>query len=108
MHLRKLVLDGCHLREIPERAFWGLPKLRSLTITTRNAGVLKVDSDAFLGLERLEELNLSGNHVRYLSPNALCPAGPTLRTLNLSSNEISSLSDLGQSSLSCTGALRYG
>ena len=43
MHLRKLVLDGCHLREIPERAFWGLPKLRSLTITTRNAGVLKVN-----------------------------------------------------------------
>ena len=43
MHLRKLVLDGCHLREIPERAFWGLRKLRSLTITTRNAGVLKVN-----------------------------------------------------------------
>ena len=42
VHLRKLVLDGCHLREIPARAFWGLPKLRSLTITTRNAGVLKV------------------------------------------------------------------
>ena len=36
---------------------------------------LQVDSDAFLGLERLEELNLSGNHVRYLAPNALCPAG---------------------------------
>ena len=58
-----------------------------------------MDSDAFLGLERLEELNLSGNHVRYLAPNALCPVGPTLRTLNLSRNEISSLSDLGQSSL---------
>ena len=84
VHLRKLVLDGCHLREIPERAFWGLPKLRSLTITTRNAGVLKVDSDALLGLEKLEELNLSGNHVRYLAPNALCPVGSTLRTLNLS------------------------
>lgn len=106
MHLRKLVLDGCHLREIPERAFWGLPKLRSLTITTRNAGVLKVDSDAFLGLERLEELNLSGNHVRYLAPNALCPVGSTLRTLNLSRNEISSLSDLGQSSLACSAALK--
>ena len=106
MHLRKLVLEDCHLREIPSRAFWGLPKLRSLAIRTRNAAALKVSSDAFLGLERLEELDLSGNHVPYLAPNALCPVGSTLRTLNLSRNEISSLSDLGQSSLGCTRAIR--
>jgi hypothetical protein len=63
-HVRKLTLDGCHLREIPSRAFWGLTKLRSLTIKTRNAGVLNVDSDAFLGLGLLEELDLSANFVR--------------------------------------------
>ncbi len=107
VHLRKLTLDGCSLREIPARAFWGLKNLRSLTVRTREgSGVLKVDSDAFLGLGQLEELDLSANHVRYLSPNALCPVGPSLRTLNVSRNELTSLSDLGRGSLACLRSIR--
>ena len=95
-HLKRLTLDGCHLRSIPARAFWGLTKLRTLSIKTRNAGVLSISSDAFLGLEDLENLDLSGNYIRYLSPNALCPL-QGLQTLNLSRNEIGGLADLGNS-----------
>jgi Leucine-rich repeat (LRR) protein len=95
-HLKRLTLEGCHLRAIPAQAFFGLTKLRTLNIKTRNAGVLSVSSDAFLGLEDLENLDLSGNYIRYLSPNALCPL-QGLQTLNLSRNEIASLADLGNS-----------
>ena len=35
VHLRKLWLDGCHLRELPERAFWGLDKLTSLKVSRK-------------------------------------------------------------------------
>lgn len=98
-HLKKLTLDGCHLRAIPPRAFYGLDKLRSLTVKTRNAGVLSVSTDAFLGLSALEHLDLSGNYIRYLSPHALCPL-TRLTSLNISHNEIGTLADLG-SSLTC-------
>eukprot|EP00095_Tigriopus_kingsejongensis_P005757 snap_masked-scaffold28_size608977-processed-gene-5.4 protein:Tk05757 transcript:snap_masked-scaffold28_size608977-processed-gene-5.4-mRNA-1 annotation:"slit homolog 2 protein" len=104
LHLRKLTLDGCHLRSIPPRAFQGLDKLRSLTVKTRNAGVLSVATDAFVGLGALEHLDLSGNYIRYLSSHALCPL-PKLMSLNLSHNEIGTLADLG-SSLTCLEAVQ--
>ena len=103
-HLKKLTLDGCHLRSLPARAFWGLNDLRSLTIKTRNAGVLAVDSDAFLGLGLLEELDLSGNYLRELPSNALCPLRK-LRTINLSKNEVKNLNDLGNS-LECLKSVK--
>ena len=103
-HLKKLTLDGCHLRSLPGRAFRGLEQLRSLTVKTRNAGILSVERDAFVGLEGLEQLDLSGNYIRYLAPEALCPLS-NLRTLNLSHNEIGSLADLG-SSLECLNSVK--
>ncbi len=35
-HLRKLRLEGCHLSDLPDRAFWGLDKLRSLKVHCLN------------------------------------------------------------------------
>ena len=93
-HLKKLTLDGCHLRSIPARAFWGLNNLVSLTVATRNAGVLAVEPMAFAGLDSLEILDLSGNYIRHLAPGVLCSL-PKLSVLNLSRNEIGSISDLG-------------
>lgn len=93
-NLKSLTLDGCHLRSIPARAFFG-PSLVSLTIITRNAGVLAVESGAFNGLETsLEHLDLSSNFIRHLAPGVLCGLAK-LSVLNLSKNEIGSLSDLG-------------
>lgn len=94
-NLKSLTLDGCHLRSIPPRAFFGLSQLVSLTIITRNAGVLAVESGAFNGLEAsLERLDLSSNFIRHLAPGVLCGLAK-LSVLNLSKNEIGSLSDLG-------------
>ena len=93
-HLKSLTLDGCHLRSIPSRAFRGLTNLVSLTVVTRNAGVLVIEADAFAGLPNLETLDLSGNYIRHVSPGALC-ALTKLSSLNLSKNELSSMSDLG-------------
>lgn len=36
-HLAKLTLDGCRLEEIPDGAFWGLTKLRTLKVCTVKA-----------------------------------------------------------------------
>ena len=93
-NLRSLRFDGCHLRSIPTRAFWGLSNLVSLTVVTRNAGVLAIEAGAFAGLDSLEKLDLSGNYIRHLAPGVLCSL-PKLTVLNLSKNEIGSLSDLG-------------
>ena len=101
-HLKSLTLDGCHLRSIPSRAFGGLTNLVSLTVVTRNAGVLVIEADAFAGLPNLETLDLSGNYIRHVSPGALC-ALTKLSSLNLSKNELSSMSDLGIDGNSCGG-----
>ena len=93
-NLKSLRFDGCHLRSIPTRAFWGLNNLVSLTVATRNAGVLSIEAGAFAGLNSLEQLDLSGNYIRHLAPGVLCSL-PKLTVLNLSKNEIGSLSDLG-------------
>ena len=61
---------------------------------TRNAGVLAIEAGAFAGLDSLEKLDLSGNYIRHLAPGVLCSL-PKLTVLNLSKNEIGSLSDLG-------------
>lgn len=104
-HLKRLTIDGCNLKVIPPRAFSGLDKLESLTIWTRQAGVLTLDKNAFLGLGKLTRLDLSGNYIRYIPPDALC-SSPRLETLNLSHNEIGSLSDIGaDSKKSCLGNL---
>jgi len=104
-HLKRLTIDGCNLKVIPPRAFSGLDKLESLTIWTRQAGVLTLDKNAFFGLGKLTRLDLSGNYIRYIPPDALC-SSPRLETLNLSHNEIGSLSDIGaDAKKSCLGNL---
>ena len=89
--MKSLRFDGCHLRSIPTRAFWGLSNLVSLTVVTRNAGVLAIEAGAFAGLNSLEQLDLSGNYIRHLAPGVLCSL-PKLTVLNLSKNEISDIS----------------
>ena len=91
-HLKSLTIDGCNLKGIPNRAFWGLEKLESLTIRTQQAGGLVIDQAAFFGLSNLLNLDLSGNHVEAFSWELLCPT-PHLQSLNLSHNEIGWLSD---------------
>ena len=39
-HLRKLRLEGCHLSDLPDRAFWGLDKLRNLKVHCLNIFVI--------------------------------------------------------------------
>ena len=104
--LRELAIEDCNLQSIPARAFYGLRMLKSLRIKTSKASNgVSVSSDAFLGLNNLEQLDLSWNSIQALASNALCPLAPRLQLLNLSHNAIGSLADLG-SSLECLHAVR--
>ena len=104
-NLQKLTLEGCRLKELPAKAFFGLHGLRSLTIRSPGNGAeLEVDSDAFLGLGELEELDLGSSGLRRLPPHTLCPLR-RLRALRLQDNAVEAIADLGDS-LECVGNVR--
>lgn len=68
----------------------GLDGLRTLTV--RNCSVAYVDKDAFLGLEALVELDMSGNLVAALNP-ATFRYTVRLQKIVLSGNPVRALSD---------------
>ena len=91
--LEELAIVGCRIDKIPDNAFLGLTRLKGLTIKSESAGVLSLTSGAFNGLANLQKLDLSENTVRFLPPGTLCML-PNLSDLNVSHNEIESISDL--------------
>ena len=91
--LEDLVIEGCALESLPSAAFQGLVSLKSLTVSTRNLSVLKLQSDSFSHLSSLERLDLSENSIREFPAGEICSLAH-LRHLNLSSNQIGAVSDL--------------
>ena len=96
--LEDLVIDGCALESVPSDAFQGLVSLKRLTVSTRNLSVLKIQSDSFSHLSSLEELDLSENSIREFPAGEICSLA-NLRHLNLSSNQIGGVADLGRGCL---------
>ena len=72
-----------------EKIFPKFPRNKNITsiklILTR---VELFKDKSFLGLEHLQELDLSGNKIRYLEPDAFFNLG-RLKSLNLASNNLS-------------------
>ena len=99
-HLNDLSIKFCKIRQLPPRSFVGLSKLKRLTINTYNADwtalVLQPDYEAFVGLDKLEILDLTENNIEKLPPGLLCPL-KSVRTVNLSLNSLQDLEDLALS-----------
>ena len=96
--LEELSIIDCNFQEIPDRAFLGLTRLKSLNIKSATEGVLTFSRGSFEGLANLARLDLSGNKVRLGETGILCSM-PNLVSLNLSHTELGSVSDLGLSTV---------
>lgn len=96
--LASLHLDYCKIRHMPAHAFAGLYGLKSLTVNSHNSEwsslLMDMDKDAFVGLDNLVSLDLAYNNMWSLPINSLC-AMPRLRSLNLSTNHLLDITDLG-------------
>ena len=95
--LEELVIEGCALDTLPSDAFRGLVSLRRLAVSTRNLSVLRLQPDTFSHLPGLERLELVDNSIReFPAPGAqICSQLRGLKHLNLSSNQLGSVSSLG-------------
>ena len=96
--LEELSIIDCNFQEIPDRAFLGLTRLRSLNIKSSTEGVLTFSRGSFEGLANLQRLDLSRNKVRLAESGILCSM-PNLSFLNLSQTELGSVADLGLSTV---------
>ena len=105
--LEELSIEDCNLETIPDRAFQGLTKLRSLSIRSSSSGVVSVSRGSFEGLANLHSLDLSENKVRLTESGVLCSM-PSLVYLNLSNTDLGSVANLGLTTvLSQAKCLRY-
>ena len=94
--LEELSIKDCNIDRIPDRAFLGLTRLKSLTIKSETNGVLTFTRGSFEGLANLQSLDISENSVRLIEKGVLCSL-PNLLFLNLSYSDLGSISDLGMS-----------
>ena len=97
-NLRKLDLNFCKIRRVPALAFSGLSGLQELNIQTHNsewsAMVIELEQDAFTGLNDLRKLNFTHNNLWTLPKATFCGLN-SLVVLNLSSNFLQDVSDIG-------------
>ena len=94
--LEELSIKDCNIDRIPDRAFLGLTRLKSLTIKSETNGVLTFTRGSFEGLANLQSLDISENSVRLIEKGVLCSL-PNLLFLDLSYSDLGSISDLGMS-----------
>ena len=90
--LRKLNIEFCKIKLLPAAAFVGLKNLRELVIRGHNSEwsgsiTMQLEPETLKGMSQLELLDLSDNNIWGLPSSSLCHT-PTLRTLNLSRNNI--------------------
>ena len=78
------------LKELPENAFFTSPKLQHLIIS--KTGLTKIHSDTFLGVNQLEILDMSANHLGGTNiPGKALSKMPKLEKLLLNHNKISTI-----------------
>ncbi|XP_017880512.1 toll-like receptor 7 [Ceratina calcarata] len=97
--LHELHVHGCKVLRIPAAAFQPLLELKKLTMQTFNGAwganrLLEFAPDSFLGLRELHTLELVESNVHALPINTLCGLD-NLQTLNLTGNHLRDLNDIG-------------
>ena len=88
--------EGQNLTAIPERYFKNGADFsrKTISINAANNIIIQVPKWNFRNYNRLQSLRLDNNKLRYISPLAF--SGTTLRTLNLSQNELSCIPDFSE------------
>ncbi|KAK7603316.1 hypothetical protein V9T40_003315 [Parthenolecanium corni] len=96
--LQELKLEYCKIRYVPSAVLSPSRELRQLTLRSYNrdwsAMSMTFHSDSFRGLPQLKYLDLSDNNIWSLPQELFCPLN-TLVHLNLSSNRLHNVSELG-------------
>ena len=96
--LEELAIIDCNFQTIPDKAFLGLTRLKSLNIKSSTHGDLTFTRGSFEGLANLQSLDLSENNVRFPERGVLCSL-PNLVSLNLSSSDLGDVRELGLSTV---------
>lgn len=111
--LKELSLDHCKISKFNKEALYGLGDLRNLSVRTGNVHwpelSLEIEPDSFVHNKHLEQLDLSLNNIWSLPENLFCSLNG-LSFLNLSSNRLQDINDLGfrEKSWNETGAAHGG
>ncbi|XP_032872646.1 slit homolog 3 protein-like [Amblyraja radiata] len=84
-HLRKLVLDGNGIADLPQGAFEGLVNLTELSI--RGNAIGHLPDHIFHPLHNLQHLNLASNHIQDF-PNGALDRMKDLQILDISNNSL--------------------
>jgi Leucine-rich repeat (LRR) protein len=87
--IKKLIFYRSKIPVLGDSKFVDLKNLLELDL--KECGVEHIEVEAFLGLGKLEKLNLDGNKLTVLHPN-LFKDLPTLKELHISNNPITNLS----------------
>ncbi|KAK7494006.1 hypothetical protein BaRGS_00014888, partial [Batillaria attramentaria] len=91
INLRRLVITGSRIENIPRGWFKKLNSVKTLQLS--NLQLEKLDDDAFVGLLNLNYLDLSYNILPGISGRTLQPLSQTLESLILTGNLLSELSE---------------
>lgn len=97
--LTELTLENCKLLRIPGNAFEGLRELKKLSIRSKNYDWspnknLELSLGTFNGLRELQVLDLGKNNLKAIPSEVFCPLG-NLQVLNFTQNKIKSVDRLG-------------
>jgi Leucine-rich repeat (LRR) protein len=87
--LKQLIFYRSEIPVLEDGKFVDLKNLLELDL--KECGVEQIEKEAFLGLGKLEKLNLDGNKLTVLHPN-LFKDLPTLKELHINNNPITNLS----------------
>lgn len=97
--LTELTLHNCKLLRIPGNAFEGLRELKKLFIRSKNYDWspnknLELSLGTFNGLRELQTLDLGKNNLKVIPSDVFCPLD-NLQVLNVTRNKIKSVDRLG-------------
>lgn len=97
-YLQEFTIRYCKIKYVPSKAFKTFKNIKSISLHTHNGDWstinLEFNSDSFMGLNELRELNLAHNNIWNLPSDIFCPLN-SLKQLNLSNNHINDISQVG-------------
>ena len=85
--MQVLIMDGNYVKELPKNIFSSLGLNHLQKISFKNCNIQSLHENAFSDLKILKEINLQGNNITLLPPQAF-QGNDGLRTLLLGDNNI--------------------